>query len=162
MTAPTPSRPIWLMTLADLALLLVGFMVLVQVRGDRGELGGGLGRALHARFAADDTPIAIAAERVAGFAPASAYPGDLAPLRRWAGEQLRDPRVVLTVTGAADGTAADVDPATRSGAILAADRARVVAAAIAPLSPARVRVATATGARAVTVTLGFAGERTSS
>ena len=151
-----PSRPLWLVTLADLALLLVGFFVLLQVRGE------GVAQALHARFAAEDTAIPVAAERGAGFAPGSAVAtSDLARLRGWAAEQFRDPRVVLTVTGTVDGSAADVDPTTRSGEILAADRARLVAAAIAPLSPARVRVATATAhARAVTVTLGFAGERT--
>lgn len=150
----TASRPLWLVTLADLALLLVGFFVLLQVRGDL------VAEALHARFAAEDMPVPVAAERVVGFAPGRAAPADLASLRGWAAEQLRDPRVSLTVTGAVDGSAADVDPLTRSGELLAADRARAVAARIAPLSPARVRVATATGARAVTVTLGFAGERT--
>lgn len=156
--SPSGGRPLWLVTLADLALLLVGFFVLVQVRGDH----AGLVRALHARFADDDdATIPVAAESVTGFAPGSAMP-PAAPtrLRRWAAEQLRDPRIVLTVTGAVDGSAADVDPASRSGDLLAADRARAVAATIAPLSPARVRVATATGARGVTVTLGFAGERT--
>ena len=150
-----PSRPLWLVTLADLALLLVGFFVLLQVRGE------GVAQALHARFAAEDAAIPVAAERT-GFAPGSATPASgPARLRNWAAEQFRDPRVVLTVTGTVDGSAADVDPTTRSGEILAADRARLVAAAIAPLSPARVRVATATAhARAVTVTLGFAGERT--
>ncbi|SFP95418.1 hypothetical protein [Sphingomonas rubra] len=162
-----PSRPLWLVTLADLALLLVGFFVLLQVRGDHRALA----QALHARFgdpASAEEAIPLAAERVAGFATGSAtLPADPAQLRRWAAEQFRDPRVVLTVTGTVDGSAGDVDPLTRSGVLLAADRARAVAATIAPLSPSRVRVATATDphaamARAVTVTLGFAGERTSS
>ncbi|MFX5817433.1 flagellar motor protein MotB, partial [Acinetobacter baumannii] len=40
----TPSRPIWLMTLADLALLLVGFFVLLQASQqlDRAALARGL------------------------------------------------------------------------------------------------------------------------
>ena len=153
-----PSRPLWLVTLADLALLLVGFFVLLQVRGD------GVARALHTRVAADDIPMAVAAEQVSFAAGSAVLPRDPEALRGWAADQLRDPRVMLTVTGTVDGRAADVEPATRSGELLAADRARAVAATIAPLSPARVRVATATGkatkARGATVTLGFAGERT--
>lgn len=152
----TSSRPLWLVTLADLALLLVGFFVLLQARADH----PGLARALHARFASEEAPLAVAAEGIAGFAPGSAaLPADPARLKHWATEQLHDPRVMLTVTGAVDGSVADVDPATRSGNILAADRARAVAAVLAPLAPTRVATATAKGRRAVTVTLAFAGER---
>lgn len=153
----TSSRPLWLVTLADLALLLVGFFVLLQARADH----PGLARALHARFSSDETPLVVAAEGFAGFAPGSAVlPADALPLKRWAAEQLRDPRVTLTVTGAVDGSATDVDPATRSSNLLAADRARAVAALLAPLAPARVATATSSSrGRAVTVTLAFAGER---
>lgn len=154
----TGSRPLWLVTLADLALLLVGFLVLLHARGDDAAVA----RALQARFSGE-APLAVAAEQIATFAPGSAaLPGPPDRLRRWAADQLRDPRVVLTVTGAVDGSPADVDPATGSGELLALDRARAVAAL---LPPARVRTATAPhgvpGGRRVTVTLAFAGERTS-
>lgn len=152
-----PARPIWLVTLADLALLLVGFFVLVQAnRADPRVLA----RAVRTGFT-QDAPIPVAAQQVAGFAPGSARPPSApVPLIAWAADQLRDPRVTLTVTGAVDGTPADVDPATGSAALLAADRARVVAAVLAPLAPARVTIAAAAGAhgRAVTVTLAFTGE----
>ncbi|KAK0340865.1 hypothetical protein LTR94_028769, partial [Friedmanniomyces endolithicus] len=41
---------------------------------------------------------------------------------------LADPRVRLSVVGATDGSAADVDPVTHSAVVLAADRARAAAA----------------------------------
>ena len=148
------ARPLWVVTLADLALLLVGFLVLLHARQDDAAIA----RALQARFGGEP-PLAVAAEQVAGFAPGSAaLPGSPAQLRSWASEQLRDPRVLLTVTGSVDGSPADVDPATGSGELLALDRARAVAA---QLPPARVRTATARAGRRVTVTLAFAGERTS-
>lgn len=152
-----PARPLWLVTLADLALLLVGFFVLVQAT--RIEPAA-LARSLRAGFTAEEPPMAVAAEGIGGFAPGSArLPGDGAALVAWARGALVDPRVGLTVTGATDGSAADVDPATGSAALLAADRARAVAALLAPLAPARVKLATsAARARAVTVTLAFAGE----
>lgn len=161
MTAPdiwpepdASARPIWLVTLADLSLLLVGFFVLVQANRahHRKPVGTGL---------TAEAPLPVAAQGLAGFAPGSAtLPSAPVALTAWAAEQLRDPRTMLTVTGATDGTPSDVDPATGSGALLAADRARAVAAHLAPLAPARIAIAT-TGARgrAVTVTLAFAGER---
>ena len=153
----TNGRPLWLVTLADLSLLLVGFFVLLQARADHPAIA----RALAARFSGEAAPVAVAAEAVHGFAPGSAaLPPDARRLERWAAQQLADPRVALTVTGGVDGTPADVDPPTRSGDLLAADRARAVAAVLAPLAPERVRIATATGGRSVTVTLAFAGERT--
>jgi hypothetical protein len=95
----------------------------------------------------------------------AALPRSPAAAIGWARDAARDPRVTLTVTGGADGSDADVDPATGSGAVLAADRARALAAALAPalraaqVAPARLIIATATtpGRRAATVTVGFAG-----
>jgi hypothetical protein len=155
---PAPARPLWLVTLADLALLLVGFLVLIHASRDPKAVV----RALQASFAAEPPPpMPVAAQRVAGFAPGDATAGVSPAVVAWAAEQLRDPRVALTVTGSVDGTAADVDRATRSPSLLAADRARAVAARLAPLAPARIGVATSItgGQRAVTVTLAFAGER---
>lgn len=159
-----PARPMWLVTLADLALLLLGFLLLVQVteRSGRGTLAAGL-RARFGGSVAPTTPapLPVAAAGI-GFTPGSAAlaarPTDLIA---WARDAVRDPRVTLTVTGLADGSAADHDPATGSAAILAADRARVVAAALAGSVPAgRLLINTAArpSRRAALVTLAFAGE----
>jgi hypothetical protein len=159
---PPPGRPLWLVTLADLALLLVGFFVLLQAQGnDRAALARGL-REGFGVATPDPVPLPVAADGVFDFAPGSAaLPGSTAAIARWASEAARDPRVVLTVTGFVDGSAADVDPATHSAALLAADRARVVAATIAGSTRARIAITTSQtpGRRAALVTLAFAGER---
>lgn len=153
-----PGRPLWLVTLADLALLLLGFFVLLQAgKVDSTRLAQGV----RAGFSAEAPPLPVAAMRIDGFAPGSAaVPGDLRDPGPWARAALADPRVSITVTGGAGATVTDVDPATGSPAILAADRARAIAARVAPLDPARVSVATATGPAVVTLTLAFTGERT--
>lgn len=154
------TRPLWLVTLADLALLLLGFVVLVQATGgiDRAKLAGGFREGFGAE---PEAPIAVAAYAVQGFAPGSAVATQDAGLIDWAREAVRDPRVRLTIAGATDGTAADVDHETRSAAILASDRARAVAALLARVVPAdRVTITTATRntRRMASVTQGFAGE----
>jgi hypothetical protein len=154
-TPPSP-RPIWLMTFADLALLLVGFLILVQTL-DRDKLAA----AMRAGFG--DPGLPVAAAGLAGFAPGSAaLPRSPRDVADWALDAVRDPRVALTLTGEATGEATgergDADPATGSPAILAADRARNVATAlIAAGVPAdRLSLATRRGpARSVTVTLAF-------
>ncbi|MFW2850852.1 flagellar motor protein MotB [Sphingomonas sp. TX0543] len=167
--ARAPARPLWLMTLADLALLLVGFFVLLQANQtlDPHKLADGLregfgGKAAAAPAARPSPPaIPLAANIVAGFAPGSAgLPAAPDALIAWATDVARDPRVALTVTGGTDGTAADVDPDTGSAAVLATDRARAVAAALGKIAPGRILVATTNraGHRQVTVTLAFAGE----
>lgn len=157
-------RPLWLITLADLALLLVGFFVLVQATQhiDRRALADGF-RAGFGAATQTEQAIPVAAAGMMNFAAGSAVlPGGTTGLVAWAREASRDPRVMLTVTGSVDGTPADVDPATGSGAVLAADRARVVAAALAGAVPAgRMTITTTThaGNRAAMVNQGFAGAR---
>ncbi|MEG3163433.1 flagellar motor protein MotB [Sphingomonas sp. PB2P19] len=161
---PTPpaGRPLWLITLADLALLLVGFFVLVQATQhvDRGTLARGF-RAGFGADAAIERAIPVAAAGMMNFARGSAaLPGSVDGLIAWARDAARDPRVMLTVTGSVDGSTTDVDPATGSGAVLAADRARTVAAALAHAIPgARLIITTTphTGHRAAIVNQGFAG-----
>ena len=155
-----PGRPLWLITLADLALLLVGFFVLLQATRhlDRAALAQGL----RAGFdnAAPPAPMPVAAAGISDFAPGSAtISGATDTLVAWARDAARDPRVTLTVTGSVDGTTADVDPGTRSGTILAADRARAVATVIAAVAPGRITIATIAGPsrRAAMVTLAFTG-----
>lgn len=159
-----PARPVWLMTLADLALLLVGFFVFLQASQqlDKGALAKGIreGFGVH-ESAAVAEPMAVSAGSIGGFAAGSAVLAQ-APdaLIGWARDSTRDGRVILRVSGAVDGTSADVDPVTGSGAVLAADRARAVAAALilAHAVPAdRITLSAARpGRRAVTVTTGFA------
>lgn len=151
------ARPIWLVTLADLALLLIGFFVLLQAsQTDRGALAKGMRQGFGAQEAA---AIPVAAAGIADFATGSAtINGDGAGLVAWARDAARDPRVTITVTGSTDDSAADVDTVTGSAAILAADRARAIAALIAPVAGKRVAIATSTGRRAAIMTLAFAGE----
>lgn len=142
------ARTPWLMTLADLALLLLGFLVLVQATGNREALA----KSLRERFGEAQAAVPVAAA-AADFAPGSATLGDAAPLVAWAREALADPRVAVTVTGAA--------ASEEGGVLLAADRARAVAAALAAagLPTGRLRIATtaAPTARAF-LTIAFAGE----
>ena len=159
---PEPARPVWLITLADLALLLVGFFVLLQA--NQGMNPGELARGIATGFGAEPpAAMPVASHGIAGFATGAAtLPHDAGALIEWARGELRDPRVRLTVTGAADGSARDVDPATRSATVLAADRARAVAAALVrggvPDTRLTLSTAVAPGPRHVLVTLAFAGE----
>jgi hypothetical protein len=154
-----PARPAWLMTLADLALLLLGFMVLVHASAEprRQEIA----RSLRETFGGEDAaPLMPVAGLTVRFERGSADLSDPAALVAWARAELRDPRVELTVTGSTDGSAADRDPATGSALLLATDRARAIAAALAFIGPDRLRLTTAAHprGRAATVTLAFAGE----
>lgn len=156
-----PTRPLWLMTLADLALLLVGFLVLVQATQlDRHALAAGLRGGFGAPPPVED-PVPVAAAGITGFAPGSAtLPGAPDDLIAWAVAALADPRVSLRVAGSVDGSAADIDPVTGSGVVLAADRARAVAAALARVAPGRLTVTTAPARRRqVLVTLAFTEPR---
>lgn len=158
---PPASRPLWLVTLADLALLLVGFFVLMQASERPRAVTDALRQSFGGTAAppAPPTPLPVMAAGLFDFAPGSAALRESpAAVVAWARDGVRDPRVALTVTGSTDGSAADVDPATGSAAILAADRARALAVALAPVS-ARISVATAAhpGRRAAIVTLAFVG-----
>ena len=159
-----PARPIWLTTLADLSLLLVGFFVLLQAnqRIDPAALAAGIraGFGLHDN-APPAMPVAMAV--VDSFAPGSALPLNSAAALAWARDAARDPRTRLTITGEVDGSAADVDSVTGSGAILASDRARAIAALLVKsgaVAPGRIAIATAAGKhRRAVLTLGFTGAR---
>ncbi len=172
----TTARPIWLITLADLALLLVGFFVLLQAHRSADQAM--LARAIRAGFGGATTsvtapaeptsiaaPLPLAAAIVDGFAPgSSSLAHDPAALIGWARDLARDPRTVLTITGSVDGSAADRDATTGSGTLLAADRARAVAGALAAALPGvRLSIDTNTDShrhrRDVLVSLGFAGNR---
>lgn len=160
-------RPLWLMTLADLSLLLLGFFVFLQaaqnvdaarmVDGVRQAFGGEVAEA-----APPTMPLDLAT--VEGFAQGTALlPAGSRRVADWVRGAARDPRTTVTLTGVTAG-AGDIDPITGSPDILAADRARAVAellVAARAIDPARIRIgASATGTRAhVTLTIGFAGQR---
>jgi hypothetical protein len=162
---PPPARPLWLWTLADLALLLVGFFVLVQAtdrqalaRGLREGFGGQPATSTAIATPADPIPLASAA---AGFAPGSAKIVITDGLLDFAMESLRDPRVTLRIAGSAEGTLADSDPTTGSAQILASDRARATASWLIAhgVSADRIMIATpATGRRIALVTMSFTGD----
>ncbi len=153
-----PRRPIWLITLADVMLLLVGFFVFLQANQtlDGRQIAEGLREGFGVEKEAE---MAVEANRIAGFARGSAIaPAD--DVSAWAVEATRDPRTIIRIIGGTDGSAADVDPLTGSAAILAADRARAVAARLAThVPPDRLTIETRPGAgRAVQLTIGFAGD----
>ena len=157
---PPPARPLWLWTLADLALLLVGFFVLIQAT-DRHALARGLREGFGGDVAdiAKPDPIPLAAAAVA-FAPGSAVPQTPGPLIAFAAAGLHDPRASLRISGGTAG-AADVDPATGSADLLATDRARAVAAYLINhgIAADRIAITTAsTGRRSALVTISFTGD----
>ena len=167
------SRPVWLITLADLALLLIGFFVFVQANNhlDSRQLAQGLragfGGANTPEAPAGADPMPVAAAAMLGFAPGSAtLPQSPAGVIAWARAAAADPRVTIKVSGETDGSAADVDPTTGSAAVLAADRARALATTLATAHvgrPGHLTIVNAPdragkGRRAVLVTLGFGGD----
>ena len=161
---PRATRPLWLMTLADLALLLVGFMVFVQATTlDKHTLAAGLRSGFGVASEAAEMPVAAGA--LGGFAPGSAALAEpIDGLADWARDAARDPRVRLNIAGSIDGSPADIDRATGSGVILAADRARAVAAALVAagaIAPNRIHLSTTDrpGPRRVLVTLSFTGDK---
>lgn len=164
-----PARPAWLMTLADLALLLVAFFVFVQANQQLD--GDTLARGIREGFGGADTdailppaPMPVSANALNGFAVGSAeLPGPVAPLVAWAADALRDPRATLAVTGMVDGSNDDVDAVTQSAVVLASDRARTIVAVLIAhgIAPDRITITAAgrAGRRGVSVTTGFAGNR---
>jgi hypothetical protein len=164
MMAARTSRPLWLTTLADLSLLLLGFFVFVQASEhvDRAALASGFRAGFGVRDEAAPAPMAVGLGRINGFASGSPIlPFDTAPALAWARDAARDPRTVIRVTGVVDGSDIDVDALTGSRAVLAADRATAVAALLVRegiVAPDRISITTTTGRRrAVDLTLGFEG-----
>ncbi|WP_315760952.1 flagellar motor protein MotB [Sphingomonas sp. Y38-1Y] len=159
-----PGRPLWLITLADLCLLLVGFFVFVQATQlDKQQLAAAIREGFDAPPPKAE-PIALDRAAVRGFAVADATPPGFAHIVDWARGAAGDARTTVTITGSTDGSEADRDPLTLSAPILAADRARAVAAALVrsgAVSRDRITISTdpATNGRHVLISIGFAGER---
>ncbi len=156
---PAPARPLWLTTLADLSLLLVGFFVFLQAAQsvDRHALAAGI----RAGFDAAPIPMTVDRAVVGDFATgSSALPAGYRQTAEFVRGAAADSRIAVTLTG---GTAGDVDPVTGSAAILANDRARAVATMLVREGAARPEqinfAPPATGERGVHIDLGFAGDR---
>ncbi|WNO53680.1 OmpA family protein [Stakelama saccharophila] len=164
-TAPE-RRPLWLTTLADLGLLLIGFFVFLQANDHLD--GPALADSLRAGFVhaeAAPSPMPVDRARVGAFAPGSAVLPAQAPAAiAWARGAARDPRTAIEIAGGTDGTAADVDPATGSAMLLANARARAVAEALIAVGAVRpdqivITRPAADRRRSVTLSLGYAGGR---
>lgn len=153
----TALRPLWLITLADLSLLLVGFFVFLQATAHKqADEQAAISAGIREAFGGDEAaaPLPVEANMVAGFAPGRADPPALGEVAAWARAGLGDPRTRLVVTGYADGSAAD--RLDGSALALAGLRAERVAAAL-PVDPKRLRVAASgtPGARRVTLSITF-------
>lgn len=151
------AKPLWLITLADLSLLLVGFFVFLQATShkpqpEQAAIQAGIREAFGG---VGETPLAVDANAIAGFATGSAaLPADTRALADWARDGLADPRTKLIVTGFADGSPAD--RANGSALALAGLRAEAAAAALG-IAPDRMRLAAevAPGARRVTLSISY-------
>ncbi|HYZ47374.1 MAG TPA: flagellar motor protein MotB [Sphingomonas sp.] len=157
---PAPhARPLWLITLADLSLLLVGFFVFLQATAHKPQAQqAAIEAGIRHAFGGEATPrIAVDANEIDGFAPGSAaLPGSFQLASTWAPEALADPRTRLVVTGYADGST--TDRLDGSALALAGLRADAVSAALAKVVPAerlRLGAAVAPGARRVTLTISY-------
>ena len=160
MTRLLPSaKPLWLITLADLSLLLVGFFVFLQATShktqpERDAIQAGIREAFGG---IGDAPLAVDANLIAGFASGSAaLPKDTAAIAAWAKSALADPRTQLIVTGYADASPADTT--NGSALALAGLRAEAVAAALGksvPTDRLRLGAAIAPGARRVTLAISY-------
>lgn len=159
-TDEAPARPVWLMTLADLALLLVGFFVFLQANQSLSPQA--LAEALRAGFSSQPAAMPVDLATVRGFETGSAVLPDSEAALAWVRTAARDPRTKLKITGEVDGNPSDVDQLTGSGPILAADRARAVAALLihsGAISPERIAIVTGTGQRRAVLTIGYDGGR---
>ncbi|MGC6400444.1 flagellar motor protein MotB [Sphingomonas sp. FW199] len=164
------ARPVWLTTLADLSLLLLGFFVLVMATEgqDRTRLAAGMRAAFGVETEGTapvrPAPMPLETARVRGFvAGDDGIPDAGMAIADWARAAAADPRVTLTLSGGATG-GEDVDPDTGSIAVLAQARALAVAQALVAaraVRPEQLRIAAHDGQPAreaqVIVTIGFAG-----
>ena len=163
--AAPAGRPLWLTTLADLGLLLVGFFVFLQAtQHDPERLAQGFRQGFDAPAAKAPPAPAMPVERAVldGFAAGSAALPDSDAVTAWVRTAARDARVTVRLAGATAG-ADDRDPATGSAQLLALDRARALAVHLVARGAVRadqISIApAATGTRAVQLSLGFDGPR---
>jgi hypothetical protein len=143
------ARPLWLVTLADLSLLLVGFFVFLQATAhkparEQAAISAGIREAFGGE---GNARLAVEANSIS-FVPGSAALPDMSAVRLWAQDALADPRTHLVVTGYAD-------PA--EGLALAGARADAVIQGLSGVAPDRIRAGAALlpGAHRVTLTISY-------
>jgi hypothetical protein len=144
-----PVRPLWLMTLADLSLLLLGFFAFLQAtahkpRPHQAAISASIREAFGGEAA---LRLAVDANAVA-FPPGSAIPPDLNAIQEWARDALADPRTRLIVTGYGD---------QREGLALAGARADAVIGGLPAIPAQRLRggAALLSGAHRVTLSISY-------
>lgn len=148
---PPRARPLWLVTLADLSLLLLGFFVLIQASArDSAPRRAAIAAGIRDAFGGSNAPrIAVAANRLSGFAPGAAAlpPAASAALADWAKQAAADPRSLILITGHAS---------PDEGLTLAAARAEAVALVV-PVDRTRLRLAAIVepGARHVALAVSY-------
>jgi len=156
---PGRGRPLWLMTLADLSLLLVGFFVFLQATSHKSEAQQAATEAsIREAFGGDPAQrLSVDANVVTGFAAGGAdLPPGFAGVAGWAREALADPRTRLIVTGYADGSPGDrIDGSSLALAGLRADRVTAALARSIPAGRIRSGTSVAPGARRVTLTISY-------
>lgn len=154
-----PGRPLWLITLADLALLLVGFFVFLQAtsykpKSEQTAIQAGIREAFGGAAAAR---LAVDANVIAGFPAGSArLPRDIAAMKDWARGALADPRTHLVVTGFADGTSVDqLDGSSLALAGLRADTIVTALHGVIPRDRIRLGADVVPGARRVILAISY-------
>jgi outer membrane protein OmpA-like peptidoglycan-associated protein len=154
---PRPGRPLWLITLADLSLLLVGFFVFLQATAHKEQKQqAAIQAGIRQAFGGEPEPrLAVDANLIGGFGTGSAeLPSGSAQVVAWSRDALADPRTRLLVTGYADGSIEDRHQG--SALALAALRADAVAANLSvPTDRVRIDASVAPGARRVTLTISY-------
>ena len=157
---PRPARPLWLITLADLSLLLVGFFVFLQAtahkpKREQAAIQAGIREAFGGHRTAPE--LAVAANSVEGFAAGSgALPAPIGGAAAWAREALADPRTYLIVTGYADGGADDrLAGSTLALAGLRADAVADALGTAVPRDRLRIGAGVMPGARRVTLIISY-------
>ena len=159
----------WVMTLADLALLLLGFLVMVHATEKRGTsrqvaramraaLGDSGTSAIQVGIGGTEQPPALDANALAGFSAGSAaLPAAVYPIAQWLRQAAADPRSRVLVTGHSDDREAD---RSTGGLVLASSRADTVARALiktGAITADRVDLAASAGGRSrrVEITISF-------
>ena len=156
-----PGRPLWLITLADLSLLLVGFFVFLQATSHKSKqqqdaIEASIREAFGGATDAAAPQLAVAVNTVDGFGLGTATtPIDMDSVAAWARDALADPRTHLIVTGYADGGPSD--QLSGSGLALAGLRAERVLNAMPGVPRDRVRLGAALmpGARRVSLVISY-------
>lgn len=153
------ARSTWLVTLADLALLLLGFLAMLAAAQDDAARQR-LAAAVRTGFVGEERgSVTVESARIAGFAPGSlALPASAAGALDWLALAAADPRTIVVVSGSSDGTAADTavgGPLATAAMRAEAVAGAIVAAGILPAARIRTEAQLAPGAAGRRVDLGI-------